>query len=338
MSQQKQVTVSFFSLHVLNTETARKRDLSEPATPKINLSSKSLQVAGADWQKRLAAVAHTKPSEPADQTVKSIIRTGRTIDGRVGKYSGKYALSLSIDRVVPPRERNLSTGERKGMVGSGQGWDPAEETVAVFFERNIFGILSSNLGAPNHSDVAKWLSKFSPPYSGSDTGWRAMPITRPDILNQLIKQHSLTINAAEFTLRPANMDPEEMSLFGLISSDLNQQKGMEVKVKFSAGRTKYKNDNADEISDWVDQVVAAPAFQDGNKIVHGKVRAKGATGESKIYDLFSDRITERLTIQWDDQGADGKNDFAGSAVTAINTAFKGLEDVLLTSVPDVSTD
>ena len=328
--REKNATVSFFQLHTFSKDGSHIRE--DSRNGKTSKSIDSLPAAGVDWQTRLKDIA-----EPVDAAVtttpKAIQRNGKTVDGQVRKTAGKYAISLSVDRTIPPRERNLQTGERKGMAGSGQDWDPAEETVVTFYERNIFGLLSSNMGAPSHTDVARWLSQFSPPYSDSQARWSARPITRTDVLDKLIKKKGFTINAAEFKLRPNQMDKDDLSIFGLMPSDLNKNRGMEVSIKFRAGRTKQKSQNAEEIADFVDEVVRTPIFTDENKVTGAKVAAKSAEGEVQTYDLFSDRITHRATVRWDDRN--NSSDFMQSAVKTIDSVYSELRSILHERVPDV---
>lgn len=321
--REKNVTVSFFQLHTISEDGSHIRESAKDDKPKR--SHKSLPVSDADWQKRLKNIA--KPGDAASpRSPKTIQRSGKTVDGQVRNADGKFAISLSVERTIPPRERNLQTGERKGMAGSGKGWDPAEETVVTLYERNIFGLLSSNLGAPSHTDVARWLTQYSPPYSGSQARWLAKPITRPDILDKLIKKQGLTINSAEFTLRPNQMDEKDLGIFGLIRRHFNQNPGMEMSVSFRAGRTKHKGENAQEIANFVDDVVRAPVFSDGDKVKRAKVSAKPEEGEAQFYDLFSDRITHRVAIKWDDTR--NRSDFMKSAVATIDNVYSDLKPVL----------
>lgn len=329
MAQRKKtVTVSFFTLYVSSADGSHYRD--KAASSATKKSNESLPVKAVDWQQRLKVISESDSDSPGIRTFE---REDRTVDGQTKVVSGRLTLSLSIDRPIPPRERNLSTGERKGMKGSGKEWDPAEETMVTFYERNIFGILSSNQGAPTHVDVAKWLTKFSPPYGNAAAEWKARPITRPEIFQLLLKERELTLTAAEFTVRPGNMDKRELSMFGLLSTPLNQNRGLEMKIRFSAGRSRHKTDNAKDIYDWLDDLIQKPMFQDDNKIKRGTVDARQEGGESRTYDLFSDHVTERLTLLWNEK--DNEDNFSEAAVKTIDTAFHSLKDVLLRCVPEV---
>lgn len=325
--REKNVTVSFFQLHTFSEDGSHKREAA-----KGDKSNKSLPVADTDWQTRLKDIAEPEDST-STRSPKIIKRNEKTVDGQVREAAGKLAISLSADRAIPPRERNLQTGERKGMAGSGEGWEPAEETVVTLYERNIFGLLSSNIGAPSHTDVARWLTQYSPPYSGSQARWIAKPITRPEILEQLIKKKGLSINSAAFTIRPNQMDEGDLGIFGLMPRKFNQNPGMEMSITFRAGRTKNKRENAREIAGFVDDIVKAPIFRDEEKVKNAKVGAKPDQGETQFYDLFSDRITHRAKIKWDD--SQNRSDFMKAAVATIDSVYSDFKSVLHDLVPEV---
>lgn len=325
--REKNVTVSFFQLHTFSDDGSHVRE-----SAKGDKSTNSLPVADTDWQARLKEISKGEDAATT-RSPKVIKRNEKIVDGQVREADGKFAISLSVDRAIPPRERNLQTGERKGMAGSGKGWEPAEETVVTLYERNIFGLLSSNIGAPTHTDMARWLTEYSPPYSDSNARWIAKPITRPEILEQLINKKGLKINSAEFTIRPNQMDEEDLGIFGLMPQKLNQNQGMEIAIAFRAGRTKNKGSNAREIAGFVDDIVKAPMFRDEDKVKRAKVGAKPDEGETQFYDLFSDRITHRTKIKWDDR--QNRSDFMKSAVTTIDYVYSDLKPVLHDLVPKI---
>lgn len=272
-----------------------------------------------DWQERLS---HLDPDEAQE-----ISYNGRTLDGKVFGNHGDQGLSLSIDRLMQPRERQRGTGVRKTMRNSGEDFDAAEETAVRFFPRNVFGMLTTGPGAPSHAAVAAWLSAHVPVETEPENfRWKATPITREDVYESVIKKRRMTITEATFKLNPRDLTKEDYGNLGLVSDIFfGTQDGFSIKITFQAGKQRPPK-NVEHIANVVDNLVKHPGTQ--------SIKVKAKEGEEKLqeFDLLEDRITEKVDIPRN-IFRENYDDFLRVAGGEIDKAFTRLESTILKNVP-----
>lgn len=297
---QKNVTISFFELLVSPDEQ---------------------RVRQVDWDVRL--------NNLRDQIgLETIYGTGRTLDGIVHGTESRPCLSLTLDRSLNPRERKRGTGERKMMKSSGDEWDPAEETVAVFFDRNIFGILNTGRGAPTHAAVATWLNFFSPPkVRDSKLRWVAKPIARDDIYKAVLEAKDAQITQSVFTVMPKDLSDQDLGLLGLTRDFFwESPEGLRVTVTLQAGTGAGRRRNSEEIGNRVDEVFNRVELE------KARVNAKIDGGKTRVFNLLEEKITHSVEIP---ASAFASGDqFAQIADGEIRLAYGELKDILLNQIPD----
>lgn len=300
-NNQKTVKISFFEL-LVGPDEQRVREV--------------------NWDSRLNDLRESSSLETS-------YGSGQTLDGIVHGTVASPCLSLTLDRFLNPRERRRGTGERKTMKNSGDEWDPAEETVAVFFGRNIFGILNTGRGAPTHAAVATWLNYFSPPKKADNQlRWKANPIARNDIYEAVLKSKNAQITQSTFTVMPNQIPDSDLGIIGLARDFLwENPEGLKVTVTLQAGSGEGRSHNAEEIGNRVDNTI------DGVDLKRARVNAKIDGGKTRVFDLLEDKISHHVDIPI---GAfsDGEK-FAQIANQEIRTAYREIADNLLDQVPQL---
>lgn len=301
-AKEKFVTISFFELVI---------------TPDVE------RVAAVNWTKRLKVLR--------DSEARIIGYNTRELDGVVMGASEEPCLSLTIDRVTRPRERQLGTRVRRTMKNSGADFDPAEETVVVFFERNIFGTLSTGQGAPSHAAVASWLNRYSRPASDDNQHlWSAKPITREDIYNAVIKQQNMTITASTFTVEPGLLGREDMGVLGIVADHIfGSDTGLTLKVSLQAGRKRQKHQNSQYIEEKVEKVMASVPVKGAT------IRAKTENGPQRAFNLLSDSVTHKVAVS--SEAFESEEDFIDVANREIRSAYEEMSSIILERVPQVSS-
>ena len=183
------------------------------------------RVPAVNWDQRLLELDSRKALE--------VSYSGRTLDGKVFDVQDIKGLSLSIDRAIFPRERQRQTGERKTMKTSGADYDPAEETIVVFFERNIFGMLSTGQGAPSHTAVAAWLNTHMPCQLNPAYKWCASYITRKDIYESVIKAKKMQVVESTFKVEPKDLSQQDYGTLGILANKFfDMDDGFSIKITF----------------------------------------------------------------------------------------------------------
>lgn len=298
---EKTVTISFFELKV---------------------GPDDVRAVEVDWDKRL--------EELRDEELRIISYNSRNLDGFVMGSSSDPCLSLTIDRITQPRERQRGTGIRKTMKNSGDDFDPAEETVVVFFDRNIFGTLDTGQGAPSHAAVAAWLNKFSRPAAGDNYhSWKAEPIVRSDIYNSVIKRKNMAVTSSTFTVEPEQLDDKDLGMLGIIGDYFSTaEPGFTIKISMHAGRKEQKHRNAQQIEQVVDNVINTIPLKGAS------VMAKSGDGPQRAFNLLKQSVTHKIQI--DSQVFNSEEDFIEVASREIRSAYEEMSDVLLERVPKVS--
>lgn len=279
------------------------------------------RVAGRDWDGRL--------SKLSGQENMDLPRGDRTLDGFIQGTSGNHCLSLSLDRALRPRERHRGTGVRQTMKNSGDEWDPAEETVVVFFERNIFGTLNTGLGAPTHTAVANWLNRYSPPASNDlKYRWLAKPIARDDVYQSVIKERKMQITQSTFTVFPEELTERDLSILGIAKDAVwGKNDGLELTLTLQAGRGNSRARNAQEIGNQVDDVLQ------NLDVKRARVNAKAPGGKTRTFDLLESHMTHSVDIPV--SALEDGDRFAQVANTEIRRAFDELRDLLIEHVPEI---
>jgi len=301
----KQVTISFFELL---------------------LAPDGVRVPERKWQGALNNIA-------ALGAVSLEYRDGRLLVGAVIGGQKRKGVSLSIDRIMNPRERQEDTGECKTMETSGVGFTPAEETIVVFFERNVFGILQSAQGAPSHSAVASWLNKVCPPNGFNDgKRWKASPIVRKDIYNSVIRAKDMKVTETTFKVEPRELADADFGVFDSLYNLFGaHEDGFAVSITMQAG-PKRNNANIQTIRETVEKVL-----EDKEHAQKLSVKAKPEDGPQRAFNLLEDRVTHKIAVDktiFD--GADGR--FQEEAISEITEAYNLLKDVLLERVPSGKND
>ncbi|MFC2726599.1 hypothetical protein [Corynebacterium matruchotii] len=279
----------------------------------------SSRVPAINWAQRLLELASKEALE--------VHYNGRTLDGKVFDAQDIKGLSLSIDRAIFPRERQRQTGERKTMKTSGVDYDPAEETIVVFFERNIFGMLSTGQGAPSHTAVAAWLNIYMPCLFNPAYKWRASSITRKDIYESVVKSKKMQVVESTFKVEPKDLSPQDYGVFGLFADKFfDIDDGFSIKITFQAGRQRLlKNTKA------IERMVDEGLKHGCSKKV--SIKAKGDTGRQQIFDLLEDHVTYQVAL--DHQLFQGTGtEFLQVASSEIKHAYSELAAVLLKQVPE----
>lgn len=297
----KTVSISFFELLLLPDEK---------------------RISSENWVDRLNSLR--------SDSAKEIEYSGRTLDGIIFGDADEPCLSLSIDRPNRPRERQRKTGVRKTMQNSAEDFDPAEETIVVFFERNIFGVLSTGVGAPSHSAVASWLNKFSRPnQTDASHTWRAAQITRDDIYSSVIKQKGMKVTSSSFSAKADSLRREDYGILGLIADRFtNTADGFTIEITMRAGRMKGREQNTQYIEESVDKIIdTLPS----SELTKAKVTAKGSSGPQRAFDILSDSVTHKIAIP--SAVFDNDADFVSVSNKEIRSAYSELRDVILGQIP-----
>lgn len=300
-NDQKTVKISFFELLVAPDEQ---------------------RVGAVNWDARLNDLRESSSLETS-------YGSGQTLDGIVHGTTSGPCLSLTLDRLLNPRERRRGTGERKTMKNSGEEWDPAEETVAVFFGRNIFGILNTGRGAPSHAAVATWLNYFSPPKkTDNQLRWKAKPIARDDIYETVLKAKNAQITQSTFTVMPGQISDRDLGIIGLARDFFwDNPEGLKVTVTLQAGKGEGRSHNAEEIGNRVEDVL------DGVDLDKARVSAKIDGGKTRVFDLLENKIAHHVDIPIG-AFADGEK-FAQIANQEIRAAYQEIAESLLNQVPQL---
>lgn len=277
------------------------------------------RVPAVNWDQRLLELDSSKALE--------VSYSGRTLDGKVFDVQDIKGLSLSIDRAIFPRERQRQTGERKTMKTSGADYDPAEETIVVFFGRNIFGMLSTGQGAPSHTAVAAWLNTHMPCQLNPAYKWCASSITRKDIYESVIKAKKMQVVESTFKVEPKDLSPQDYGTLGMLANKFfDMDDGFSIKITFQAGRQRPpKNTKA------IERMVDEGLKRGCSKKV--SIKAKGDTGRQQIFDLLEDHVTYQVAL--DHQLFQGTStEFLQVASSEIKHAYSELAAVLLKQVPE----
>lgn len=279
------------------------------------------RVPGRNWDGRLSKLSGQKNME--------LPQGDRTLDGFIQGELGHHCLSLSLDRVLRPRERHRGTGIRQTMKNSGDDWDPAEETVVVFFDRNIFGTLNTGLGAPTHTAVANWLNRYSPPASSDlKCRWLAKPIARDDVYESVVKARKMQITQSTFTVLPEDLTEGDLSILGIAKDAVwGKNDGLELTLTLQAGRGNSRARNAQEIGNQVDDVLQ------NLDVKRARVNAKAPGGKTRTFDLLESHMTHSVDIPV--SALEDGDRFAQVANTEIRRAFDELRDLLIERVPEV---
>ncbi|WP_211438937.1 hypothetical protein [Corynebacterium glutamicum] len=280
------------------------------------------RVLEVDWDTRLEGLR--------DPEMRIVEYNSRDLDGVVMGGASDPCLSLTIDRVTRPRERQRGTGVRRTMRNSGDDFDPAEETVVVFFERNIFGTLNTGQGAPSHAAVAAWLNTYSRPAIGDSLhSWSAKQITREDIYNAVIKQKNMSVTASTFTVEPGLLEEEDLGILGILSDYIfDPDSGLTMKISLQAGRTKKKHQNAQYIEEKVDEIMNSVPVKGAS------VRAKTEDGPQRAFNLLSESVTHKIAISH--RAFESEEDFIDVANREIRSAYAEMSNILLERVPKIS--
>ncbi|MDU0478377.1 hypothetical protein QVA66_03875 [Staphylococcus chromogenes] len=302
--KEKLVTISFFELQAGLEDEGYRRTLA------------------VDWDNVLGNLKNNSAME--------IKYSGRTLDGVVQEFGDQLCLSLSIDRMVHPRERQRGTGIRKTMQNSGADFDPAEESVVVFFDRNIFAMLSTGQGAPSHAALASWLNYYAP-VTRTDLSqrWQATPIIRNDVYHTLIKPKNMSISSSTFEIKPSEIDENDYGFLGIrpdIARNLDDECTVGIVIK-SGRSAESKRRNASEIERRVDDVL---------NHMHprkAKITAKPEDGKQRIFNLIESKLTHQTGISY--EAFDTQHDFAETANRELRDAFQEMRDILFEQVPRI---
>jgi|GEM_PF-6052378 hypothetical protein len=280
----------------------------------------NIRLGDANWADRLANIdRNCAPDVPYN---------GRTLDGKVFEIDGALGLSLSIERIINPRERQRGTGNRKTMQPSGEDYDASEETVVIFFERNIIGILHTGQGAPSQTAVAHWLSVYSRPVSADQNSrWKALPITRTDVYEAVIKQKGWKVTESTFKVEAENLGKADYGFLGLVEKMFTDtEEGFSISVTFQAGRQR-KPRNTQKLDSLVENALNTPSMD------AIKIKAKGESGPQQAFNLLEDHITYQVPIEYRLFDA-ADSDFLVVASSEIRRAYHELRDILITRVPE----
>lgn len=267
---QKTVTIRFFEL-VLSPSLDR--------------------VEGREWGRSLSALG---------EDLLPPVRHGQgEIDGHVYGPVGAAALSLTVERVMAARQRNLSLNERKSMRTDGAGWQPAEESFAVFFEDNVFGLLRTSNSAPSHTAVANWLSHFSPPRVRQSPGsrWHAKPVVNESVWDEL-RDSGREINVVDFTLRPDDAPPLPGNVIGSCIREIRggYHEGVEIKLTIRAGRSRGADHNRSQNYAEIQSILEADGPEHSFvKSAKAMVQPPGGGAQEEI-DLLHQRIAKTVDI------------------------------------------
>lgn len=298
----KQVTIAFFELLSLPDEVRQSEE---------------------NWQEILRTLNN--------QTIITVdYKDGRVLVGSIiesGKYTG---LSLSIDRFLSPRERQIDTGICSVMQTSGEGYSPAEETIVAFFERNMFGIVRSSQAAPSHAAVASWLNEvWTTRNAKTDFRWKASPIVREDMYNSVIKAKGMKITEATVKVEPRNLANADFGVLDALTGMLGgKEHGFSMAVTFQAGPHR-RPENISLIEDTVEKALKHKEL--AQKI---SVKAKPNSGRQKVFDLLEDRVTCKVDLDRELFEAEAPQ-LQGQALKEIYKAYDSLSDILRERVPKV---
>ncbi|AMA00226.1 DUF6731 family protein [Corynebacterium glutamicum] len=252
---------------------------------------------------------------------------GRTLDGIVDGTLDKACLSLAIDRAINPRERRAAGGMRRKLKTSGAGWEAAEESVFVFFDRNIFGMISTNIGAPSHSALASWLNAYSPiDPSNLERRWKATPVVRKGVYEEVIKKRGMQVTNATFAFKPEDLEDPNAGIINVLMDRFSDTtSGLQVEIKISAGRFKNNHSNSKYIVKELEEIL------DSREASRIKVKAKEDGGRSREFDLIEDNIAYRVDLDHD--SLNEADTLAPVANEEIRTGFEKVGELLLGAVP-----
>lgn len=256
----------------------------------------------------------------------------RALVGSVIGTAKSNGISLSIDRLLSPRERRIDTGECSIMHTSGDNYSPAEETIIVFFERNIFGILRSSQAAPSHAAVAYWLNKFNPPQVLSvNKRWKASPIVRKDIYNSVIKKKGMKISEATVKIEPRYLADADFGVIDSLQDMLgHKEHGFTIAVTMQAGPQRLKQN----VSTLEETVEKALNHKDQTEKI--SVKAKPKDGRQRVFNLLEDHVTYKIDLDRAVFETEG-SDFQRIAIAEISSAYNSMKDVLLERVPAIES-
>lgn len=252
----------------------------------------------------------------------------RKLDGIVDGNLDRACLSLAIDRAINPRERSAVGGMRRQLKTSGPHWDAAEESVYVFFDRNIVGMIMTNIGAPSHSALASWLDKHAPiDENDANRRWRAVPVVRRGVYEEVIKKRNMEVMGATFAFKPNEIeDPNAGIINVLLDRFTNTTPGLSVEIKISAGRYKNNSENSRYIVGELEEVL------DDDKANRIKLKAKESGGRAREFDLIEDDIAYRVDLDRD--ALNEADTLAPVANEEIRTGFEKMSELLLKAVPE----
>ncbi|RSZ66020.1 hypothetical protein EAH68_00205 [Corynebacterium hylobatis] len=261
----------------------------------------------------------------------SVTYNNRTLDGIVDGNLDRACLSLAIDRAISPRERHAIGGIRRQLKTSGPNWDAAEESIYVFFGRNLFGMIMTNIGAPSHSALASWLDVYAPiDENNLNRRWKAVPVVRKGVYEEVIKKRNMEVTGATFAFKPNEIeDPNAGIINVLLDRFTNTTSGLSIEIKISAGRYKNNSANSKYIVGELEEVLS-----DG-KAERIKLKAKESGGRAREFDLIEDSIAYRVDL---DRDALNKADtLAPVANEEIRTGFEKMSELLLKAVPETES-
>lgn len=275
----------------------------------------------AEWQDRLGRV---------DRNLPAIKYLERDLDGLVGGAEGNLYLSLAIDRLIASRQRNKATRKRDGLAPR-EGWDSAEETIVVFFERNIFGMIQSSQGAPSHAAVAQWLSLASPPGADpSEARWGASPVVNSNTYKDILNSSSI-VKGYTFVFRPGDVVDEgiDSTVVGNLMTQARGEytDGALITVSVSAGRMKDRRQNYEKLRSQVEKIATNIGFRASLKSAHASISDSEEKAAQQV-NLFEESITTSVEVPWSVQES-----FGDIAAAAIRSAYAEARPSLLRSVP-----
>lgn len=279
----------------------------------------SLERPGArDWVAVLNALR--------DRRMRALNHGQSELDGHVFGPDAAPGLSLTVDRAMAARQRNLASNSRKSMRTDGGQWQPAEESFAVFFDHNVFGLLRTSTAAPSHVAVAKWMTNCSPPQDRHNPGsqWLAQPVVNETIWEEL-RRDGREFNSIDFVLRPEEAPAMGSSMVGSFARSIAgpYDEGVEIEVKIRAGRRRGADHNRDRNAYEAQELFEASAANpDFIKSARAFVRPPGG-GKQEEIDLIHQRIAQSVEIPIPRTDEDGE-DLATIAAAEIRRAYNDL--------------
>lgn len=284
------------------------------------------RIGAVDWNQRLDRLS--------TQTIGLVPHGRRALDGSIYGVDGHRVLSVAVDRDMAARQRQSGTGQRKSMTTDGDDWHPSEESFAVFFERNVFGLLRISTAAPTHAAVARWLNRASPwrDNRGVPRYFKAVPVVDPDIL-QRIRDRGGVITSADFAFEPQSVPDDPPSLFAQLGRFVGNSydDGVIMEVGVKAGRRRGAQANRERL-DW-DTMQVLEADQGHGFLRRAKGTYKPADGgPQEPFDMLGEKLAVKSEIQIPSNDPEGWA-LATNAAAAIRSAYSAARERLDSLVP-----